>query len=513
MALIDIGSAKQLFLDDYLIESMSGVKQGLNQAVKVNNNPVITAERPWEGNNVRPLEVCYEEDEGLFKMVYTGRTVNVDPNMTAGGQTGIVIKGENDPAVTCLAVSKDGINWERPDLGLVEFNGSKNNNILRNGPLKSPFNAEKSYYFKDPVETDSSKLYKHLTWTKDTKAPMQANLYYSPDESDWTEYEGNPVIDTTPVIGRWGPAHVMGWDPIRQNYAAYVECSHHMRAPHGKRIIGRAESPDMINWTDPEAILIPDEQDFPDTEFYQLHVLPYEGLYVGLLWIFRTTNLTHHPEIVVSRDGFHFERNFREPFISRGGRRVDFDYDAVYLTDVVVHGDTMFFYYIGTNSRSPEHMKELGDKAGEAVGVATSRLDGFVSVDGGKGWVPHDATPDELSTVTGRDYLEKISAGTESFGQLVTRSFSFSGSQLHINSTRAPIAAGPGIGEIRVEFLNFNHRKIEGFTFDDSDPIFESGLDQVVTWNGDSDLSRLAGQAIKIRFYIKNAKLYSFQFK
>ena len=69
------------------------------------------------------------------------------------------------------------------------------------------------------------------------------------------------------------------------------------------------------------------------------------------------------------------------------------------------------------------------------------------------------------------------------------------------------------IGEIRVEVLNFNHRKIEGLTFDDSDPIFESGLDQVVTWNGDSDLSRLAGQAIKIRFYIKNAKLYSFQFK
>ena len=69
MALIDIGSAKQLFLDNYLIESMSGVKQGLNQAVKVDNNPVITAERPWEGNNVRPRRVRFEEDEGLFKMI------------------------------------------------------------------------------------------------------------------------------------------------------------------------------------------------------------------------------------------------------------------------------------------------------------------------------------------------------------------------------------------------------------------------------------------------------------
>ena len=214
--------------------------------------------------------------------------------------------------------------------------------------------------FKDPVETDPAKRYKHLDWTKDTKAPMRAFLHYSPDGFDWTPYAGNPVMDTTPVIGRWGPTQVMGWDPIRETYAAYVECSHHMRAPFGKRIIGRAESPNMIDWTEAETILIPDELDFPDTEFYRLVVIPYEGLYLGVLWIFRTTNLTHHPEIIVSRDGFHFERNFREPFIFRGGRRVDFDFGSVYVNDAIVHGDKVLFYYIGTNRRSPEQMHDLG---------------------------------------------------------------------------------------------------------------------------------------------------------
>ena len=180
---------------------------------------------------------------------------------------------------------------------------------------------------------------------------------------------------------------------------------------------------------------------------------------------------------------------------------------------MIVHGDKVLCYYSGTNCRSPEHMIDLGDDATMAIGLAVSRLDGFVSVDTGKGWIQHDATDEELRTVTGNPHLEQVSQGPRSFGQLVTRSFSFSGSRLHLNTTRAPIAAGPGHGEVRVELLTFNHRKIEGFTFDDADPITESGLDQVVSWRGESDLSRLAGQAIKLRFYVKNAKLYSFQFR
>ena len=507
MALIAIGSTKQLFVDDYLIESMTNAKQGVNPAVKVDNNPVIWAERPWEGDKARPLKVIYEEDEGLFKMwysAYTPRVVFKDGKPVMGGPDGIVV--EDQGRVTCLATSKDGVHWEKPELGLVEFQGSKQNNIVPPGEVIVPS-------FKDPNEKDPAKRYKRLEWTKDTKAPMKASLYYSPDALEWTPYKNNPVIDTAPTVGRWGPTHVMGWDPIRQTYAAYVENSHHMRAPFGKRIIGRAESSDMVHWSEPETVLVPDERDFPDTEFYQLHVLPYQGIYVGLLWIFRTTNLTHYPEVVFSRDGFHFERNYREPFIFLGGPRVEFDSNNIYVTDVVVHGDQILFYYIGTNHRDAEMLMDMGDKASEAVGLAVSRLDGFISVDGGNGWVRHDASEAELRALTGREYLAKISQGPASFSQLVTRSFSFSGSQLHLNSTRAPIAAGPGVGEVRVEMLTFNNRKIEGFTFDDADPIMESGLDQVVSWNGSSDVGRLSGQAIKLRFYFKNAKLYSFQFR
>ena len=149
---------------------------------------------------------------------------------------------------------------------------------------------------------------------------MKFHLYFSPDGFEWTAFEGNPVIDYSPKPGRWGPTDFMGWDPVRQVYAVHMENNLHWRGPLGKRVIGRAESPDMIHWSEAETILVPGEADTPDTEYYSLAATAYEGLYVGVLWNFRTTNLTHHPQIVFSRNGIHYNREYREPFIARGPR-------------------------------------------------------------------------------------------------------------------------------------------------------------------------------------------------
>jgi len=240
----------------------------------------------------------------------------------------------------------------------------------------------------------------------------------------------------------------------------------------------------MIHWSDAETILIPDEQDSPDTEFYAMPAITYEGIYVGMLWIFRTTNTTHHPQIVFSRDGIHYNRNYREPFIPQGAR-ADFDATSIYVITPVVHDDLIFAYYVGTNWRSPETLLALGDKAIAAGGLAITPLDGFVSLDGAR----------------------------TSFSEMVTRSFSFSGTQLHLNLRSALQQWGAGPCEVRVEILSPHHEPLSGFTFDDSDPITTSGQDNVVSWNGNSELSTLLNKTIKLRFYFKNAKLYSFQFR
>ena len=506
MAMIEIGSTKQLFFDDFLIESLTNAKQGMNPAVKVDNNPILRPECPWEGNFMRPNSVVFDPAEQIFKMWYFSSTTTVrleNGKPVPGGASGLLwdTRGE----VRCLATSEDGIHWERPSLGLVEFEGSTDNNIL---PEKE--NLPKVPGFLDMQESDPAKRYKAMIMIGDTQTRgMQYNLFYSPDALDWTPYEYNPVIDTGQELGRWA-GRFQGWDPIRETYYVTMEASHHWRGPYGKRLVGRAESPDMIHWSEPEIILVPDEHDFPDTEFYSMPVIPYEGVYVGLLWIFRTTNVTHHPEVVFSRDGFHFQRNYREPFIPRGGSLSDFDSSSVYAETMIVHGDRIFTYYIGTNSRSPEIALELGDKSMEGIGLAVSRLDGFVSLDSGKGWVTKDRSEEELQHI----YTERQVFGEpESFGQMTTRPFGFSGSRLYLNTSMAPIAAGPGLGEVRVEVLRANHKKLPGFSFHDADPITESGTSQVVSWNGNSDVSALANQPVKLRFYFKNAKLYSFQFK
>ena len=511
MAMIDIGTRKQLLFDDYIIESLTYAKQGMNRAIKADDNPVVKRDRPWEGTHMRTNCVVFDDEEGLFKMWYGASTVRVvvkDGKPVMGGADGIMV--ESQGGVTCFATSVDGFHWEKPELGLVEFDGSTRNNIL---PTQEGVPSAPS--FRDTHDPDPARRYKGIVRVGDTSSlGMQHSLFYSPDGMSWTPDPANPVIDTTPELGRWGPTDYLGWDPIRETYHVTMECSHHTRAPLGKRMIGRAESPDMVHWSEPELVLAPDDRDFPDTEFYSMPMIAYEGIYLGLPWVFRTTNTTHHPELAFSRDGAHFLRDYREPFIPFGGAAADFDSNNIHVGDIIVHGDKVMIYYFGDNWRAPQTFLDLGeDRAMEGIGLATCRLDGFVSVDGGNGWPVHQGLDDELIDIGLKEYLFQNSVGPTSFSQMATRTFSFAGSGLYLNETITPLAAGPGPGEMRVEVLKSNYKRLAGFTFDDCDPITDSSLARRVTWKGNGDLGALAGRPVKLRFYFKNAKLYSFQFR
>ena len=476
MALINIASDKQLFADNYLIESLKDARQVMNPAQKLESNPVLWPEKPWEGDYLGVSNVWFDHADQIFKMWYRPATHRA--YLDADGKLAADAPADDDPITACLALSEDGIQWERPELGLVEYQGSKKNNLL-------PDDAFMPYFFEDMHEEDPSKRYKGLVRTGSTTTTMTFDLYYSPDSLTWTPCEHNPVIDTAPRVGRWGPTNFMGWDPIRLVYAVHMENCLHRRCPHAKRLIGRAESPDMIHWSDPETILMPDEQDPPDTEFYTMPVTVYAGLYVGLLWIFRTNDSTHHPELVFSRNGIHYERNYREPFIQRGGHKGMFDSSCVYNLAPLVHDDRIYTYYTGSNWRSYQTLLELGDRGVGAIGIATTPLDGFVAVEGGK-----------------RGYSE-----------MVTRAFGFSGRQLRLN-LQAHLADDvlPNECEVRVALLTPNHEPLSGFGFEDADPITTTNQAHVVSWQGKSDLSDLGGGPIKLHFYFKNAKLFAFQF-
>ncbi len=124
---LDIGSRLELFVDDYLIESVDGVRLKLHEPRSAGK--VLTFDKPWEGTTSAYATVFKDGDH--YRMYYRGSS---DPEYTA---TSLLEEGEVvheiHPAVTCLAESRDGTVWTRPNLGLYEFNGSRENNIVLTG--------------------------------------------------------------------------------------------------------------------------------------------------------------------------------------------------------------------------------------------------------------------------------------------------------------------------------------------------------------------------------------------
>jgi len=476
-----IGSQRQFFFDDAIIETMENTRQKLNPAVKLADNPVIKRDRPWEGPDMRLAWVIFDQRMGKFRMRYSSgvfRAAGRDENAE------VIVKGEHDDEsakrVVCEAFSDDGVNWVKPELGLVEFEGSTANNIL-------PEPALYYYLFEDLHDADPAKRYKAQvrSGTYDGNG-MTYEMYCSPDAYTWTAYEGNPIIDTGTQHGRWGPSEFIGWDPIRETYAVHMENNFHMHSPtHHRRSIGRAESPDMINWSEPETIIVVDDRDYPDTEFYHLPTTIHEGWYLGFLWNFSTTNTQIEPNFVFSRDGINYDRTYRESIIRRGdnGR---FDAVTVYANKPIIHGDEVLCYYTGTNWRSPEQLVVLGDKAEAKIGLARLPRDGFVSLEGAR----HE------------------------FSRVTTRTFTFEGDELGLNMQAALQQWGAEASEVKVEILDGRHAPIEGFGFEEADTISTTAVDHVVTWRGgDADVSGLVGRPVRLKIHFKNAKLYAFQFR
>jgi len=478
-ALRPIGSERQYFFDDAMVETLVNTARRLNPAEKLEQNPVLRRDKPWEGSDLRLSWVIFDQQLGKFRMRYsTGE-------FRSGGRNEkgeVIVQGEGDELaarrVVCEAISADGIHWEKPELGLVEFNGSRANNIL-------PADTAPGYFFQDLHEPDPQRRYKALDRVGSYRGHgMTFSLKYSADSYQWIPYAGNPIIDTGGQLGRWGPTDFLGWDPIRRTYFVHMENNYHMHSPLHRRSIGRAESPDMIRWTEPETIVVTDARDYPDTEFYAMPTTIHQGWYFGLLWMFSTTNTTHEPHLVFSRDGIHYDRTYREPVIRRGDNG-DFDGVSVYAQRPLFHDGRILLYYTGTNWRSPEQLVTLGDRATAGIGLATLPLDGFVSLEGAR----------------------------ESFSEVTTRSFTFTGRELVLNLRAALQQWGAEACEVKVEILDGRHAPVPGFTLAEADTLSRTGLNERVSWQGRSDVSALAGQPVRLRIHFRNAKLYAFQFR
>ncbi len=160
-----IGTQRQFFFDETIVEKLVNTRTRLNPAVKVQPNPILQIDKPWEGSDTTISWVFFDELLQKFRLRYTtGKMLAAGRNQKGE----VVVKGDEHnptPRVTCEAFSDDGIHWQKPELGLVDFNGSKANNILPAEYIKV------EYCFQDLHEKDPNKRYKGFVRKGDVHIP------------------------------------------------------------------------------------------------------------------------------------------------------------------------------------------------------------------------------------------------------------------------------------------------------------------------------------------------------
>lgn len=106
-----------------------------------------------------------------------------------------------------------------------------------------------------------------------------------------------------------------------------------------------------------------------------------------------------------------------------------------------------------------------------------------------------------------RDGFISVRAGY-SGGEFVTPIVTFDGDELVLNIDTS------AVGQARVEILDEQSKPVSRYSLADCDEIYTANeINRVVRWNGSSAVSELAGRPIHLRFVMRDADLYAFQFR
>ena len=486
---VDIGSRLELFVDNYLIKDLSG-KAKLRLHHPEPKEIVITFDAPWEGAGSGYVSIFQDGD--AYKMYYKAWQHPVG-------------KFPEHDIVCGYAESIDGIHWQKPNLGLYEFNGSKNNNIVFIRGIMNGVYADGGHpaVFKDEnpnLEPDAR--YKAILRAV---KPTGLFAFKSPDGFNWKVMSPDPII----TDGAFDSQNLAFWDSENKEYRAYwryFDKETEESRYQGTRGIRTAVSKDMVIWDEQNDLKYVDS---PNEELYTNQIKPYYRAphlligfptrYIDRGWSESMRSLPELEEreyrasihekssqrygtavteslIMVSRDGVNFKR-WNEAFLRPGiERKGTWNYGQQYLAWSIVE----------TKSDIQGAPNELSLYAIENYWTGTScdlrrytlRIDGFVSVN-----------------------------APMSGGELITKTLTFTGNNLILNFSSS------AAGSIQVEIQDENGNPISGFSLDDCDPLFGDTLERAVTWKGINDLSSLEGKPIRLRFVLRDADLFSLRFR
>jgi hypothetical protein len=435
---IDVG--RQLFVDDFLIES-TDLQRTFHLAEVHPASPVLKPDTAWETATRRDPTamvfsdgVWFDPADRLFKMWYMGGYV----------------RG------TCYATSKDGIAWEKPALDV-----KPGTNVLQEGYRDS------ATVWLDLEERDPQKRFKFFNVERGPQGKgWTCRVYVSADGIHW----GKAVAETPSI----GDRTTVFYNPFRKVWVYSIRSGVLGRSrvyrEHGDAVAGAAWMRDeAVPWVGADTKDLPRADLKVTPQLYNLDAAPYESLLLGLFTIWpgqpKDRAKPNYVCLGFSRDGFHWSRPDRRPFIGVSERYGDWNWGNVQSAGggCLVVGDRLYFYF---SARAG--IQGLSASGVCTTGLATLRRDGFASMGG--------------------------------TGVLTTRPVTFRGSHLFVNST----------GEVRAEVADVDGKVIAPFTRENCEAETADRTLQPVRWKGAKDLAALAGRPVRFRFHLSRAALYSF---
>lgn len=474
---VDIGARRELFVDTALVERLGG-KAELRLHHPTPREIALTFDKPWEGNASGYPTVFQDGD--IYRMYYRGHRYIIDAPPLRQAQA----------EVTCYAESRDGVHWVRPSLGLFPWPETKENNIVwRGGPETHNFAP-----FKDTNPAcKPEERYKAIGGTVTSKGLL---TFKSADGIHWSPLSDGPVVTT----GAFDSHNTVFWDAERRQYAMYTRYFSEAEFK-GLRSIGVSYSPDFGKWSQPVGLTYPHS---PPQQMYTNQIAPYyraPHILFGFPTRYVARPLTAHVQsldpvplrakltaadervgtdltdglFMTSRDGQSFHR-FDEAFLRPGpqgqGRWIYGDnyqsYGLFETKSAESDGSHEISLHFNENSwRDPVHRLRR----------YSIRLDGFVS-------------------------LHAPLAG----GEATTRSLTFSGQRLVLNY------ATSAAGSLRVEIQDAAGKPVPGFALADAEELYGDSTNQQFAWKNSGDVSELSGKAVRLRFVLRDADLYSWWF-
>lgn len=443
-----------LLLDARIVEGVQNAELALGTVKKHGTNPLFGEDKPWEKrfDNLY-ANITYDDEERTYKCWYSPFVIdNSSKGMTIQQRKQAKYQApRNREMAICYATSNDGLAWDKPELGLVEYEGNKANNILWRGGGDNaiPGGPHGSGIQKDLRDPDPNRRYKAFL-----KSEI-LSVAFSADGIHW-----GPTI-ACPEANSAGDTHNNAfWAPTLGSYVGITRTW----SKSFKRQVAWTSSDDFLNWEKTQLVL---EGLDANQQTYAMPVFFHGGVYIGLLAIHDQEADRVWTELAWSPDTQEWNRVLPgTPLIPNDGSEGDYDWGCVYPAACPVFlEDEISLYYGGSDGLHTSWRNGF-------LCLATLRPDGFA------GYKASTATDPSLVTTTPvfeTNAPLKVSADVASGGRLVVRALD---------------------GEQNV--------------LAESEPLTTTASDAVVQWQNHSALNTSNVSRARLQFALQNAAVYSF---